>query len=63
MQVDAGQQISEAEVKQWMGDGLAAFKVPSYVDIQGDNLRRDACGKLLMSIPRGEGEFSFEETT
>lgn len=28
-----------------------------------DNLRRDACGNLLMNVLRGEGEFSFEETT
>ncbi|HEU5083555.1 MAG TPA: class I adenylate-forming enzyme family protein [Acidimicrobiales bacterium] len=62
VQVEPGQQISEAEVKQWVADGLAGFKVPAYVEVQQDNLPRNASGKLLKNVLRGEGEVSFEET-
>ncbi len=62
VQVEDGEQLGEAEVRQWVADGLAAFKVPAYVDITTDKLPRNASGKLLKNVLRGEGEVSFAET-
>jgi long-chain acyl-CoA synthetase len=62
VQVDEGVSLSEADVRQWVADGLAAFKVPTYVDITLDKLPRNASGKLLKNVLRGEGEVSFAET-
>ena len=62
VQLEEGASLSEAEVKQWVADGLAAFKVPAYVDLTFDKLPRNASGKLLKNVLRGEGDVSFAET-
>ena len=38
-----------------MADGLAAFKVPTYVELWHDKLPRNASGKLLKNVLRGRG--------
>ena len=48
--------------KAWVAETLANFKVPTYVDITTENLPRNASGKLLKNVLRGEGEVSFAET-
>ena len=62
VQVEDGSTLTEADVRQWVADGLAAFKVPTYVDLWHDKLPRNASGKLLKNVLRGEGEVSFAET-
>jgi long-chain acyl-CoA synthetase len=62
VQVEAGESLTEAEVRQWVADGLAAFKVPAYVEIVTDKLPRNASGKLLKNVLRGSGDVSFAET-
>jgi long-chain acyl-CoA synthetase len=62
VQVEPGESLTEAEVRQWVADGLAAFKVPAYVDIVTDKLPRNASGKLLKNVLRGAGDVSFAET-
>jgi long-chain acyl-CoA synthetase len=62
VQLEEGAALTEAEVRQWVADGLAAFKVPTYVEIWHDKLPRNASGKLLKNVLRGEGEVSFAET-
>ena len=42
--------------------GLRDFKVPAHVDIRSEPLPRNASGKLLKNVLRGEGEVSFTET-
>ncbi len=59
---EAGESLTEAEVRQWVADGLASFKVPTYIDLSTDNLPRNASGKLLKNVLRGEGDVSFAET-
>jgi long-chain acyl-CoA synthetase len=54
--------LTEADVRQWVADGLAAFKVPTYVELTFDKLPRNASGKLLKNVLRGEGDVSFAET-
>ena len=62
VQLEAGATLTEAEVRQWVADGLAAFKVPTYVEVSIDKLPRNASGKLLKNVLRGEGDVSFAET-
>jgi long-chain acyl-CoA synthetase len=62
VQVEPGESITEDEVRQWVAETLAYFKVPTYVDLQSDKLPRNASGKLLKNVLRGEGEVSFAET-
>jgi long-chain acyl-CoA synthetase len=54
--------ITEEEVQQWVAENLANFKVPAYVELTNDKLPRNASGKLLKNVLRGEGEVSFSET-
>jgi len=62
VQVEPGETLTAQEVQQWVREALAAFKVPTYVDIQEEKLPRNASGKLLKNVLRGEGEVSFAET-
>jgi long-chain acyl-CoA synthetase len=62
VQLEEGSALTEADVKQWVADGLAAFKVPAYVDLTFEKLPRNASGKLLKNVLRGEGDVSFAET-
>lgn len=62
VQVEPDQTITEDEVKRWVAETLANFKVPTYVDVTEEKLPRNASGKLLKNVLRGEGEVSFAET-
>jgi long-chain acyl-CoA synthetase len=62
VQVAPGESISEDEVRQWAAETLANFKVPAYVDLTDEKLPRNASGKLLKNVLRGQGEVSFSET-
>jgi long-chain acyl-CoA synthetase len=62
VQVEDGRSITEDEVRRWVGDALAAFKVPAYVELRSEKLPRNASGKLLKNALRGEGDVSFVET-
>jgi long-chain acyl-CoA synthetase len=62
VQVESGHGLTEDEVRQWVAAELADFKVPAYVDIRTEPLPRNASGKLLKNVLRGEGEVSFTET-
>jgi len=57
-----GAALTEAEVQGWVADHLAAFKVPTYVEFVDGKLPRNASGKLLKNVLRGEGAVSFQET-
>jgi long-chain acyl-CoA synthetase len=62
VRVEPGESITEADVRAWVAETLANFKVPTYVDIVTEKLPRNASGKLLKNVLRGEGEVSFAET-
>jgi long-chain acyl-CoA synthetase len=62
VQVEPGASLSEDDVRTWVRGTLADFKVPAYVVVQDDKLPRNASGKLLKNVLRGEGVVSFEET-
>ena len=62
VQTEPGQTITADEIRTWVAEKLANFKVPAHVDIQTNKLPRNASGKLLKNVLRGEGEVSFAET-
>jgi long-chain acyl-CoA synthetase len=62
VQVAAGSTLTEAEVRTWVAETLANFKVPTYVDFTTEALPRNASGKLLKNVLRGTGEVSLAET-
>jgi long-chain acyl-CoA synthetase len=62
VRVEPGLSITEDEVRSWVAETLANFKVPTYVDLVDQPLPRNASGKLLKNVLRGEGEVSFAET-
>lgn len=62
VQVEPGQTLTEDDVRAWVRETLAEFKVPVYIELRHDPLPRNASGKLLKNVLRGEGVVSFEET-
>ena len=62
VQLADGSGLTEADVRTWVAEVLANFKVPAYVELTHDKLPRNASGKLLKNVLRGEGEVSFAET-
>ena len=62
IEVVEGAELSDDDVRSWVGETLAAFKVPTYVERWPDKLPRNASGKLLKNVLRGEGHVSFAET-
>jgi long-chain acyl-CoA synthetase len=64
VQAEAGRQgeLSDHAVREWVRAELADFKVPAYVEVRTEPLPRNASGKLLKNVLRGEGEVSFVET-
>ena len=62
IEVADGEELTIDEVQRWVAETLADFKVPAYVDLRRDKLPRNASGKLLKNVLRGEGEVSFAET-
>ncbi len=62
VQIEPGETLTEDEVRAWVRETLAEFKVPPYVELREERLPRNASGKLLKNVLRGEGEVSFAET-
>lgn len=47
VQIAPGHEVEDAELKAFVGERLAAFKVPIRIDMQSDPLPRNANGKIL----------------
>ena len=62
VEVAAGSTLTASDVQAWVAETLANFKVPAYVDFTNEKLPRNASGKLLKNVLRGEGDVSFAET-
>jgi len=59
---EPGATISADEVRAWVKETLADFKVPAHVEFVQELLPRNPSGKLLKNVLRGQGEVSFAET-
>jgi long-chain acyl-CoA synthetase len=62
IEVAPGAGIADDEVRAWVAEALAAFKVPAHVQRWDGKLPRNASGKLLKNVLRGDGHVSFAET-
>jgi len=62
VQVATGCGLTAEDVKAWVAETLANFKVPAFVEFTTDQLPRNASGKLLKNVLRGEGDVSLAET-
>jgi acyl-CoA synthetase (AMP-forming)/AMP-acid ligase II len=51
---EAGTQPTPEVLARWCGETLAAYKVPTAWEIRGEPLPRNASGKVLKSVLRGE---------
>jgi acyl-CoA synthetase (AMP-forming)/AMP-acid ligase II len=50
-----------AELAAWVGEKLAAYKVPAHWEIRREPLPRNAAGKVLKTVLRGETTSAFVE--
>ncbi|MGH9215841.1 MAG: class I adenylate-forming enzyme family protein [Acidimicrobiales bacterium] len=57
-----GESLSADDVRRWVAAELADFKVPAHVELRTEPLPRNASGKLLKNVLRGDGEVSLVET-
>ncbi|MGH9127284.1 MAG: class I adenylate-forming enzyme family protein [Acidimicrobiales bacterium] len=62
VQVEAGSSLTGDELRAWVGETLANFKIPAYVELRTEPLPRNPTGKLLKNLLRGAGGSSFAET-
>ncbi|CAN5436205.1 class I adenylate-forming enzyme family protein [soil metagenome] len=62
VEIAPGAEVTDAEIQQWVGESLATFKVPTIIERWDGKLPRNASGKLLKNVLRGEGVVSFAET-
>jgi steroid-24-oyl-CoA synthetase len=60
--VEPGHSLTGDDVRAWVAETLANFKVPAHVELRDEKLPRNASGKLLKNVLRGAGEVSFAET-
>jgi steroid-24-oyl-CoA synthetase len=61
-QTPEGESLTADDVRRWVAAELADFKVPAHVELRTEPLPRNASGKLLKNVLRGEAEVSFVET-
>ena len=62
LELTDGATITDDDVRSWVAETLAPFKVPTYIERHDGKLPRNASGKLLKNVLRGEGHVSFAET-
>jgi acyl-CoA synthetase (AMP-forming)/AMP-acid ligase II len=53
--------LDAEEVKAFVGETLAYYKVPEYVEVRAEPLPRNATGKVLKHVLLGQGENTFVE--
>jgi acyl-CoA synthetase (AMP-forming)/AMP-acid ligase II len=58
---EPGARPGERELASWVGETLAAYKVPTRWEIRSEPLPRNPSGKILKNVLRGEVESAFVE--
>lgn len=56
-----GREIDTARLAAWVGEKLAAYKVPAHWEVRAEPLPRNAAGKVLKNVLTGEAENRFVE--
>jgi long-chain acyl-CoA synthetase len=62
VRTEPGATVTAEDVRAWVKEALADFKVPTHVELVTEPLPRNPSGKLLKNVLRGQGEVSFAET-
>jgi long-chain acyl-CoA synthetase len=62
LEIDPSVELPDDEIRAWVREVLAEFKVPTHIERWDGKLPRNASGKLLKNALRGTGEVSFQET-
>jgi long-chain acyl-CoA synthetase len=62
VRLEPGGSVTDDGLRVWVGEMLANFKVPTYVQITNQLLPRNAAGKLMKDVLRGDGEVRLAET-
>jgi long-chain acyl-CoA synthetase len=62
VRIEPGEELTPDELRDWVRQELADFKVPAHVELWDEPLPRNASGKLLKNVLRGKGEVSLAET-
>ena len=57
----AGAEIDTGALGRWCGETLAAYKLPTRWEIRAEPLPRNASGKVLKNVLRGDAESAFVE--
>ena len=57
-----GEEVTDDEIRRWVVEVLAPYKAPTHIERWDGKLPRNASGKLLKNVLRGEGVVSFAET-
>ena len=57
-----GPRPGDDEIRRWVVETLAPYKAPTHIERWEGKLPRNASGKLLKNVLRGEGVVSFAET-
>jgi acyl-CoA synthetase (AMP-forming)/AMP-acid ligase II len=55
----AGARVDTAELAAWVGETLAAYKVPAHWEVRAEALPRNATGKVLKNVLTGSAENPF----
>ena len=61
VQLRPGHDLDAEEVRAWVGEVLAPFKVPAIVELRDEPLPRNATGKVLKHVLRGDAPNPFVE--
>ena len=56
-----GARVDARALAEWVASALAAYKVPAHWELRGDALPRNAAGKILKQVLRGDSQSAFVE--
>jgi acyl-CoA synthetase (AMP-forming)/AMP-acid ligase II len=58
---EAGAEVDESMLSEWVGDALAYYKVPAHWELRSAPLPRNATGKVLKNALRDSASSMFIE--
>jgi long-chain acyl-CoA synthetase len=61
VRLEPGSEITPDELRAWVGETLADFKVPAHVEVVDQPLPRNAAGKLQKGVLRGQGDLELAQ--
>jgi len=59
--VAPGASVEPAALAAWVGEALASYKVPAHWELRRDPLPRNAAGKVMKHVLRGDAQNTFSE--